>query len=225
MEAFIGTILPVAFNFAPPGWALCQGQLLPIAQYSALYSLLGTTYGGDGQHTFGLPDLRGRALVGMGQGPGLSPINQGQMVGANSATIVANGAASVTIDAAHLPKHNHPVSIAGESFTASSTLHATASGPGAAAPSEGAALGATGTGPGAAAIYNSASGITTGVSLNAGSVTTKLSGQADITTGENNGSGAPINVPVTTTATASVMQPSLGMNFIICTDGLYPPRQ
>lgn len=225
MEAYIGTILPVAFNFAPQGWALCQGQLMSIAQNSALFALLGTTYGGDGQTTFGLPDLRGRALVGMGQGPGLSPMAQGQMIGANNATIVANGAAAVTIDAAHLPKHKHPVSIAGDSFTATSTLHATASGPGTTAPSEGAALGATGTGPGAAAIYNSTSGITTGVSLNSGSVTTKLSGQVDITTGENGGSGAPINVPVTTTATASLMQPSLGMNFIICTQGIFPSRQ
>lgn len=224
MEAYIGTILPVAFNYAPPGWALCQGQLMSIAQNSALYALLGTTYGGDGQNTFGLPDLRGRTLVGMGQGPGLTPINQGQLLGANTSTIIGNGAAQVTIDAAHLPKHTHPASVPGASFTATSTLNATASGPGANAPSEGALLGATGTGPGSAAIYNTTSGVTAGIALNAGSVTTKLSGQADIATGENNGSGAPITVPVTTSATASMMQPSLGMNFIICTQGIFPSR-
>ena len=61
----------VAFNFAPIGWALCEGQLLPIAQYTPLFSLIGTTYGGDGVHNFALPDLRGRMPLGMGQGAGL----------------------------------------------------------------------------------------------------------------------------------------------------------
>ena len=71
MEPFIGQLMCVGFNFAPKGWAMCQGQLLSIAQNSALFSLLGTMYGGDGRVTFGLPDLRGRSPIGMGQGPGL----------------------------------------------------------------------------------------------------------------------------------------------------------
>lgn len=68
-QAFLGTIRLVGFNFAPLGWALCQGQSLSISQNPALFSLLGTFFGGDGQQTFNLPDLRGRVAVGQGQGP------------------------------------------------------------------------------------------------------------------------------------------------------------
>ncbi|MEM6771421.1 MAG: tail fiber protein, partial [Bacteroidota bacterium] len=71
-EPFIGTISMFAGNFAPRGWAFCDGQLLPISEYNALYSILGTTYGGDGRTTFGLPDLRGRVAMHPGNGPGLS---------------------------------------------------------------------------------------------------------------------------------------------------------
>jgi microcystin-dependent protein len=81
MDAFIGTITPVAFNFAPVGWALCDGQLLSINQNTALFSLLGTNYGGNGTTTFGLPDLRGRVAVGQGQGPGLAPVQLGETGG------------------------------------------------------------------------------------------------------------------------------------------------
>lgn len=78
MEPFIGQIILFAGNFAPKGWALCDGRLLPIATYSALFSILGATYGGDGIQTFGLPDLRGRAPIGFGQGPGLSEVEPGR---------------------------------------------------------------------------------------------------------------------------------------------------
>jgi len=71
MEPFLGSLLLVPFSFAPAGWALCNGQLLPISQYTALFSLLGTTYGGDGVTNFALPDLRGRVPIAAGQGPGL----------------------------------------------------------------------------------------------------------------------------------------------------------
>jgi microcystin-dependent protein len=89
-EPFIGQVIAVGFNFAPVGWALCQGQLLPINQNTALFSLLGTTYGGDGQSTFGLPDLRGRAALGMGQGSGLQPYLLGQRGGVESVALTAN---------------------------------------------------------------------------------------------------------------------------------------
>ncbi len=81
MDEFIGEIKLVAFNFTPRGWATCDGQILSIAQNQALFSLLGTTYGGDGRETFALPDLRGRVAVGDGQGPGLSPKRLGQKGG------------------------------------------------------------------------------------------------------------------------------------------------
>ncbi|MBH3339814.1 tail fiber protein [Pseudomonas mendocina] len=88
MEPFLGEIKMVGFNFAPRGYAMCQGQLMSIAQNSALFSLLGTLYGGNGQSTFGLPDYRGRGPVGMGQGPGLSMIVQGEVAGTESVTLL-----------------------------------------------------------------------------------------------------------------------------------------
>lgn len=102
MEPFIGQIQAFGFNFAPRGWAFCDGQLMSIAQNTALFSLLGTMYGGDGRTTFALPDLRGRNMVGQGQGPGLSPIWQGDN----------GGQETVTLQPTNMPAHTHPVSVA-----------------------------------------------------------------------------------------------------------------
>lgn len=99
-EPFLGQLLCVGFNYAPLGWALCQGQLMSIAENSALFALLGTTYGGDGMTTFGLPDLRGRIPVGFGQGPGLSNYTQGERAGVET----------VTLTISQMPLHNHGVS-------------------------------------------------------------------------------------------------------------------
>ena len=96
-QAFLGTIRLVGFNFAPVDWALCQGQLLPISQNSALFSLLGTYFGGDGQQNFALPDLRGRVAISQGQGPGLSNYTQGQ----------TGGVETVTLNSAQAPAHTH----------------------------------------------------------------------------------------------------------------------
>lgn len=109
-EPFLGQLALVGFNFAPQGWALCQGQLLSIAQNSALFSLLGTTYGGDGVTTFALPDLRGRAALGFGQGPGLQNYTQGQTSGAESVTLIQQ----------QIPAHSHSVACAAEEASASS---------------------------------------------------------------------------------------------------------
>lgn len=97
MDPFIGQVIMFAGNFAPRGWAFCNGQLLPIAQYSALFSILGTTYGGDGRTTFALPDLRGRAPVHAGTGPGLTNRNLGSK----------GGAETVTLTEAQMPQHDH----------------------------------------------------------------------------------------------------------------------
>jgi microcystin-dependent protein len=94
---FIGEISLVPYNFAPRGWAFCQGQILSIAQNTALFSLLGTTYGGNGQTTFALPDLRGRAPIGAGQGPGLSNITLGEQAGLESVTLLTT----------QIPSHTH----------------------------------------------------------------------------------------------------------------------
>lgn len=93
MEPFLGQIMFFAGNFAPRGWALCDGQLLPIAQNSALFSILGTTYGGDGRTTFALPDLRGRIPLHPGQGPGLSNYVLGQKGGNETTTLQMNNLA------------------------------------------------------------------------------------------------------------------------------------
>ncbi|MBB5333221.1 phage tail protein [Chryseobacterium koreense] len=98
-EPFIGQIAFVAFNFAPVGWAECNGQIMSIAQNTALFSLLGTTYGGNGTTTFALPDMRGRVLVHNGQGPGLSNYIQGQVGGVESVTLTQN----------EMPAHSHTV--------------------------------------------------------------------------------------------------------------------
>ena len=97
MDPYLGSLLLVPYNFAPKGWMLCQGQLLPISQYTALFSLLGTSFGGDGRSTFALPDLRGRVPISSGQAPGLQPYSLGQHGGAESATLGVN----------QLPAHNH----------------------------------------------------------------------------------------------------------------------
>jgi microcystin-dependent protein len=97
MDPILGMIQIFGFNFAPRGWAMCDGSLLSIAQNTALFSLLGTTYGGNGQTTFGLPDLRGRVPVGVGQGPGLSPNNLGQVSGTENITLIST----------QMPQHNH----------------------------------------------------------------------------------------------------------------------
>ncbi|WP_315816243.1 phage tail protein [Paraflavitalea speifideaquila] len=99
MDGVIGYVTGFAGNFAPRSWALCQGQIMAIAQNTALFSILGTTYGGNGQTTFGLPDLRGRAVVGAGQGPGLSSYSLGQVGGTETNTMTLST----------MPGHSHPV--------------------------------------------------------------------------------------------------------------------
>jgi microcystin-dependent protein len=99
-DPFLGEIRLVGFSFAPQGWAFCDGQLLSISQNTALFSLLGTYYGGDGVNTFALPDLRGRVPVNQGQGPGLSSYNIGQSTGAEWVTLITS----------QIPAHSHAVS-------------------------------------------------------------------------------------------------------------------
>ena len=97
MDPFIGQIVLFAGNFAPRGWALCEGQLLPISSNSALFSILGTTYGGDGRTTFALPDFRGRTALQHGAGPGLTTLPLGAKGGAESISITANNLPSAPV--------------------------------------------------------------------------------------------------------------------------------
>jgi microcystin-dependent protein len=99
---FLGEIVLFAGNFAPRSWAFCAGQVLAISQNTALFSILGTTYGGNGQTTFALPDLRSRVPVGQGQGPGLSSYSLGQQAGDESITLTVN----------EMPAHSHAATVA-----------------------------------------------------------------------------------------------------------------
>jgi microcystin-dependent protein len=178
-EPFLATIFMFAGNFAPRGYAFCQGQLLPIAQYSALFSLLGTTYGGDGRTTFALPDLRGRVAQGTGQGPGLSAIALGQQ----------GGSQNVTLTAAQMPSHNHGATV---------TIHAANDGRPSIDNPSGAVLDST-SGTNLYAVGPD------GTTMNAGMATAQIA---------NAGGNQPV----------SILDPFLGINFIIALEGIFPSR-
>lgn len=137
MEPFIGTIQSFAFNFPPRGWSLCEGQLLAIAQNAALFSLLGTTYGGDGRATFGLPNLQGRMPIGMGQGAGLPDYEIGEAAGTPLVTLVAS----------QMPMHTHGLQV---------QVAGTPSSPATAPSTTNQYLGASGGGAGSASIWSDA---------------------------------------------------------------------
>jgi microcystin-dependent protein len=134
-DQFLGEIRMVGFSFAPVGWALCNGALLQISQYQALFALLGVTFGGDGITTFGLPDLRGRAPVGMGNGPNLTPVTQGELAGSEN----------VNISAQQMPLHTHVLSVAGTETESANAPSRTNN-----------VLGASGPGQGSATIWSTA---------------------------------------------------------------------
>ncbi|MGY3090569.1 microcystin-dependent protein [Hymenobacter sp. UYAg731] len=178
MDPFVGEIRAVGFNFAPRGWALCQGQLLAISQNTALFSLLGTNYGGDGRTTFGLPDLRSRLIVQPGQGPGLSNYVLGQLSGSESVVLTAN----------QMPAHTHTLS--GVTVNANS---------------------AAGT---AAAPAGNVLGSNANVQHYAASPDAQMAASSVSGTTTPAGSGNPH---------ANTM-PSLGLNYVIALQGIYPPR-
>ena len=130
-DPFVAEIRVFPFNFAPKGWAFCDGQLLPISQNTALFSLLGTTYGGDGKSTFALPDLQGRAPMHPGQGPGLSLHDLGEEGGSDTATLLeseipahSHAARANTVDAADT---NAPSTNASFAQSTGGTLYQTSS--------------------------------------------------------------------------------------------------
>ncbi len=172
-EGFLGEVRLFAGNFAPRTWAYCDGQLLSISQNTALFSILGTTYGGDGRTTFALPDLRGRVPVGPRNGPGLSSVRLGQKTGTES----------VTLTIAQIPSHNH-------------TAVAGATSP----------VGRGGSSSTPTAKYWADGG---------NYATTKNTQMATdaVTVGDTGGSQSHEN-----------RQPSLGLNYIICTQGVFPSR-
>ncbi len=169
---YLGAIFMFAGNFAPKGYLLCAGQLLSIQQNQALFSLLGTFYGGNGVETFALPDLRGRVPTGVGQGPGLNPVVIGQSFGTQT----------VTLNSSHLPTHTH-------------SLRCNISGASSPDP--------TGHFPGNA-------GLAPADAYYSGSAGNTMSGAMLL----SSGGGTPLNV----------QNPLVGINYIICTAGVFPSR-
>lgn len=202
-EPFLGEIRMVGFNFAPRGWLSCQGQLLPISQNTALFSLLGTTFGGDGISTFALPDYRGRQAVGMGTGPGLTTIIQGEEAGTET----------VTMGVLQMPEHTHTALPApyAASLSGPISIPAATTGTTQSAPVNTAVLGACTAAGRPAGLYNTG---TPDTSL--APFTATVSGQVTpgATTIGSTGSSQPL----------PIRNPYLGTNFIIATEGIFPSR-
>ncbi len=211
MEPFVGEINYVAFNYAPQGWLPCNGQLLPINQYQAVFALLGTTYGGNGTTTFALPDMRGKVPVHQGQSAGGSNFVMGQTAGSENVTLTVN----------QMPTHSHPVdaiststSVVAPGSSATSTLKAV----NAAGDTNTPGGGAIAMSPALTKIYSSTTAPS--VNMNQASIETTLSG---------------VNVATTTVTTVtvspaggsqpfSIMQPYTTVNCIIAIDGIFPSR-
>lgn len=195
MDVYLAAIFIFGGNFNPRGFEFCQGQLLPISQNAALFSLLSTVYGGNGQTTFALPDLRGRSPIGAGQGPGLPDYIIGQFA----------GTPNVTLTLGNLPAHTHTATLSSMTVAPSaSTAAATTNVPGPnLVPAK---LPSVGSGPSAIAVngYAPQDNTTTlaPASVN-GTATIGITGQ---------------NIPV------NIQDPYLVVNYIIATEGIYPSR-
>jgi len=206
MEEYLGIVKIFGGNFAPRGYAFCQGQLLAVSQNTALFSLLGTTYGGNGQTTFGLPDLRGRAPIGFNSGapgPGLSNYILGQ----------AGGVENTTLLITQMPAHNHTAVFTpsgggggGSSVQASSNPATSPS------PTNGATTLAAANDADGSVTVNMYNADAPNVTLNTGS-------------GGGGGTGGTVTIGITgNSQPVSILQPYLAVNYIICTEGLFPTR-
>jgi len=227
MDAFMGTIMPVGFNYSPRGWLFCNGQTISIAQNSAMFALLGTMYGGDGQQTFGIPDLRGRTVVGsQAQGPGLENVSQGEKAGTNNDTVISNGTATITLTQANMPTHTHTATMSLTGLTATTTVNVAATNTGTAVvnPVANSLLGASPNAPSASSASIFLPPLAQAPATVAlGGVSTTVTGSGSVTNA-NAGNGTSLTVPVVSSATISNMQPYLGLNFIIAMEGIFPSR-
>ena len=201
MEPFLGQIVMFAGNYAPRGWAYCNGQLYPISQNQALFSILNTTYGGDGRTTFAVPDFRGRVPMSAGAAPGLPVYKLGAKAGKTTETLTTN----------QMPSHTHfPTSgtlpITGEAVASMKISDANND---AGEIGAGAYLGRNSGGP----LYSS----TTNQTLNEAAISVETDGLL-VNTSNIVLSHAGASTPV------SVMQPYQVVHFIICVNGLYPSR-
>jgi microcystin-dependent protein len=199
MDEYIGIIKVFAGNFAPQNWEFCAGQILNISTNAALFSILGTTYGGNGTNTFGLPDLRGRVVIGTTNISG-SPLS-------NYALGQTGGSENVTLTTNQMPQHTH-----GATFTPSGgggSLKASSS--------DGAAPAPSSTNPTLAAAKDPDGNITVNM-YNAATPDITLN------TGASGGGGTVAIAPAGGSMPVSILQPYLSLNYIICTYGIFPPR-
>lgn len=199
MDPFLAQIIMFGSNFAPRGWALCDGQLLPISANTALFSLLGTIYGGDGRTTFALPDLRGRVAIHPGNGPGLSSYRLGEK----------GGVETVTLTLPQIPSHNHLAQSTVSGGSATATLNAGTSAstnvPTGAYPGE-----PTNIGPNQIKAYSS----TKDTTMAADAVSVDISG-IGVNTAVSNSGGSQFHTNI---------QPFLCVNYIIALQGTFPSR-
>lgn len=198
-DPFMGEIRMVGFNFAPRGWATCQGQIMAIQQNSALFALLGTTYGGNGQTTFGLPNFSGRSPVGQGTGPGLTPVTIGEVAGSENITMTIN----------QMPMHTHVATASAPTGTAQIAVPAATTGTTQAAPSTGTVLGPIAAAGRAGTLYCTGAADTTLAPFNS-----NVTVQAPTITVGTAGSSQPL----------PLRNPYLGTNFIIALEGIFPSR-
>ena len=236
MDPLIGTIMLAAFPFAPQGWMFCNGQILNIQTYPALYALLGVQFGGDGKTTFALPDLRGRIPVALnntvapdrivtapvnGQGTPTRASHNGDTLGAN-VRLVSSGAVSFTLTQANLPAHTHAAAVSGATATVNVTLTAALDEATDPAPTAGCYLGtAASAGTSVTNMYLPALGSAGSVAL------ANATGQVSISptvTNASTGDGLPVVAPVTLTAQSAPTPPFLAMNYLIAVEGYFPAR-
>jgi len=202
-DPFLGEIRMVGFTFAPTGWALCSGNIISITQNQALFALLGTTYGGNGQTTFALPDLQGRSPVGTGNGAGLSPIIAGESAGVENAQLTIN----------QMPQHTHTAQSGG-----SVSVSGSAAIPACSSPTAGTSTGT----PGATTVLGTsvASGRPGELYTTTAANTTLLPFNVQST-----GTAPAVTIGVTGGSQPfSVRNPYLGLTCIIALQGVFPSR-
>lgn len=208
MDGTLATITMFGGNFSPRCYGFCDGQLVSISQNTPLFSLIGTTFGGDGRTTCALPDLRGRTPIGMGQGHGLSPVRQGYREG--------NEVNALNIS--QLPGHTHVAERTGSAIDVQVTVPASTQVGTSATPTADCYLAQTVAGPSALdqpeKIYRSSSDGLGVNSVSLGGVTAKATVEGGTVYVKNTGNNQPF----------SIMQPSIGMNYIICMLGTFPSR-
>jgi len=232
-EAYVGEIRVFAFNYAPEGWLLCQGQQVSVNQYQALFALIGNVYGGDGMTTFNLPDLRGRVPVQQGQGP-LGTTTWGQKGGTSATTI--NSSTSFALSSIdQLPAHTHaatftPTGGGGSATQPTITVVASKDTATSSSPlADGYFAAIKPPGLGAAQLGYTATATTGTTTLNAATATATGGGGGGITGGTVaiSATGAAQPAPVTVPVNISVpplMPPFVAMNYAICINGYFPPR-